>query len=445
MNAIVWEILVIALLLLANGVFAMSEMALVSARPARLRALADLKRPGAATALELTSSPNRFLSTVQVGITLIGIVAGAFGGATLAEELSPTIAQIGPLQSSAPALAFAIVVLGITYFSLVVGELVPKRLALQHAESIACIMAPPMLALSRLASPIVRVLSASTEALLRLLRVRATSSTPITDEEVAGLVREGFRAGVFHRAETEMVESVLGLDRLHVHDLMTRRPRIVWLDAADSHEELWHKIVVSHHTHFPVYEERPDQVLGILSVKSIYAHLAAGVPVNIRDLVTPALLVPDTQSAIHLLETFKRDGRHLALATDEFGGISGLVTINDLLEAIVGELPEPGRRREAAFVRRADGSYLVDALVGIEELREFFPALPLADDEQRRCSTLGGYACSQLGHIPREGETFATGGYQFEIVDMDRLRVDKVLITPPPPSEPAPPDSPSAN
>ncbi len=429
MNIIVLELLIIALLLLANGVFAMSEMALVSARPARLRNLADSGRPGAASALELTATPNRFLSTVQVGITLIGIFAGAFGGATLADEIAAALSPLPGVGPYAAHLALAVVVIGITYFSLVVGELVPKRIALQHAEPIACLVAPPMLVLSRIASPVVRILGGSTEVLLRVLRVREQNAAPITDEEVTGLVREGFRAGVFHRAETEMVESVLGLDRLHVRDLMTKRPRIVWIDVAESHEDIWHKIVVSHHTHFPVYEDRPDHVLGILSVKSIYAHLAAGVPVQVRDLVTPALLVPESQSAIHLLETFKRDGRHLALVTDEFGGICGLVTINDLLEAIVGELPEPGRTAPASYLRRADGSLLVDALVGIEELHDILPALVLTEAEQRRCTTLGGYVCSQLGHIPKEGETFDAHGCRFEIIDMDRLRVDKVLIT----------------
>lgn len=429
MNILALEILVIALLLLANGLFAMSEMALVSARPARLRALADAGRPGAALALELTASPNRFLSTVQVGITLIGILAGAFGGATLAGEIGARLAGLPLIGPYAAHVSLALVVLTITYFSLIVGELVPKRLALQSAEAIACIVAPPMTFIARVAAPVVHVLGGSTEFLLRLLRVRTEKSAPITDEEVAGLVREGFRAGVFHRAESEMVESVLELDRQHVRDLMTRRPRIVWLEVDEPHEEVWHKVVVSHHSQFPVYEGEPDNILGVVSVKSIYAHLAAGIPVRLRDLVTPALLVPESQSAITLLETFQRDGRHLALVTDEFGGISGLVTINDVLEAIVGELPEPGERHSPAIVRRADGTYLVDALVGLEELLEITPALALPPEEQRRYSTLGGYVCAQLGHIPREGESFTVHGCQFEIVDMDRLRVDKVLVT----------------
>lgn len=442
MNVIVLEILVIATLLVVNGVFAMSEMALVSARRTRLEMLAAKGSRGAATALRLTENPNRFLSTVQIGITLIGIFAGAFGGATLARELGAMLTELPVIGAYGSQLGLALVVLGITYFSLIIGELVPKRLALQNAEALSIWVAPPMWFLSRLASPLVQLLSLSTEGLLKLLCVRERSAAPITDEEVSGLVREGCRTGVFHRAETEMVESVMGLDRLRVRDLMTPRSRIVWINADGTHPDIWHKIVVSHHTHFPLYEDRPDQVVGILSVKSIYAHLAAGIDIHIRDLATPAMLVPESQSAIHLLDAFKRDGRHLALVTDEYGGISGLVTINDLLEAIVGELPEAGRHRAPRIIRREDGSYLVDALIGIEELRATFPLLEFAEEEARRYSTLGGYVCSQLGHIPLECEQFTAHGYRFEIIDMDRLRVDKVLIRcelpPTPPTEPMP-------
>lgn len=432
MDAIAFELIVIALLLLANGVFAMTEMALVSSRKTRLQNLAEAGNRGAHAALDLKDSPNRFFSTVQIGITLIGIFAGAFGGATLSQEIGAMFADVPVIGPHSQKIALGVVVVGITFFSLVIGELVPKRLALQRPEAISSLVARPMQMLSRLASPAVRVLSFSTEAILRLLGVRDARTAPVTEEEVAGLVREGLQAGVFLHAESEMVESVLALDRLHVKHIMTPRTRIVWIASDESHEQVWHKIVVSNHSHFPVYDDHPDQVIGFVSVKSIYANLAAGVPVELEHLITPALIVPESQTAIHLLETLKREGRHIALVTDEFGGISGLVTINDLLEAIVGELPEAGQKRTAPFVKRSDGSLLVDALVGLEELEEFLAGFVTSEDERRRVSTLGGYICARLGRLPSEGEAFDAHGYRFEVIDMDLRRVDKVLITPQP-------------
>ncbi len=429
MNEIAFELFIVAILLLANGVFAMTEMALVSSRKVRLRSLAEKGNRGAVVALELAETPNRFLSTVQIGITLIGIFAGAFGGATLAEEIGTMLEGLPYVGAYGEPLALALVVLGITYFSLVVGELVPKRLALQNPERISIFMARPMQVLSRLAAPVVHVLSVSTEAILRVLGIRQHQDAAVTEEEVAGIVEEGLAAGVLHRAEGEMVHSVLALDRLNVHQIMTPRPRIVWIGADETHEEVWHKIVVSHHSHFPVYEGRQDHVLGFLSVKSAYANLAAGTPVNVRDLITPALIVPEIQSAIDLLETFKRQGRHIALATDEYGGISGLVSINDILEAIVGEIPQDGHHQSVPFVQREDGTVLVDALVGIEEMEERFPKFRLSAEEERKYSTLGGFVCERLGHIPVEGEYFADHGFRFEVMDMDRQRVDKVLVS----------------
>jgi putative hemolysin len=429
MNTIALEIAIVAVLLVANGIFAMTEMALVSSRKSRLRSRAEKGDRGAVAALDLAESPTRFLSTVQLGITLIGIFAGAFGGATLAHEIGDKIDGIPVLGVYSDHIGFGLVVLALTFFSLVIGELVPKRLALQNPERISVFMARPMQSLSRIAAPIVHVLSASTEMILRIFRIHAHKETPVTEEEVAGMVREGLEAGVLHPAESEMMHSVLALDRLNVRQIMTQRPRIVWLSADDTHEEIWHKIVVSHHSHFPVYEGRRDQVLGVVSVKSIYANLAAGISVNLRDLLVPALVIPQMQSAIALLETLKRESRHIALATDEYGGISGLVTLNDLLEAIVGEMPEAGSRRALPFVAREDGSVLVDALVGIEEVEAYFSDFALSEAEQRKYSTLGGYICERLGRIPSEGEHFEDRGFRFEVLDMDRQRVDKVLVS----------------
>ncbi|MEO8206030.1 MAG: hemolysin family protein [Chthoniobacterales bacterium] len=429
MNKILLEILVVAILLIVNAIFAMTEMALVSSSKARLRARAKKGERGAHTAIELAKSPNRFLSTVQIGITLIGILAGAFGGATLAAEIGAILHQVPYIGAYGNQIALALIVLVITYFSLVVGELVPKRLALRHPEDISIFMARPMQVLSRIASPVVNILSTSTEILLRLMRIREETDSSVTEEEVAGMVNEGLEAGVLHQTESEMVHRVLALDRLNVRQIMTPRPRIVWVGVNEVHEELWHKIVVTHHSHFPVYDGKPDHAIGFLSVKSIYANLAANVPVQVRDLITPVLIVSEIQSAIDLLETFKQKGRHIALATNEYGDISGLVTINDVMEAIVGELPEEGEQRTAVFVQREDGSTLVDALVGIEEMKVRFPMFNLDEEEERKYSTVGGFVCERLGHIPTEGEKFEYNSLQFEVMDMDRQRVDKVLVT----------------
>jgi putative hemolysin len=428
-NQIVFEAAVVAVLILFNGLFAMTEMALVSSRKPRLRALAEKGDASALCALNLAESPNRFLSTVQIGITLIGILAGAFGGASLADDIGAIFKRLPLIGSYGEEIAFTLVVVSITFFSLVVGELVPKRLALRDPESISRLMARPMQTLSRIASPAVHILSVSTEAILRVLGVREQKAASVTEEEVAGMVQEGLEAGVLHQTESEMVHSVLALDRLNVADIMTPRPRIVWLSADESHDEVWHKIVVSHHSHFPVFDGAPDHILGFLSVKSVYANLAAGVPTHLRSLVTPALIVPETQSAIRLLETFKNDRKHIALVTDEYGVVNGLVTLNDILEAIVGEMPDALQRETRSFTEREDGSFLIDALVGIEEVEERFEAFQLSKEEERRYSTLGGFVCERLGHIPKEGEAFEYQGFRFEVVDMDRQRVDKILMS----------------
>lgn len=429
MQQMLSEIFIILLLLMANGVFAMTEIAVVSARKARLRHLADLKDPGARVALELAESPNRFLSTVQVGITFVGVFAGAFGGATLAEELALLLQTIPGIKTYAEPAALGLVVVAIAYLSLIIGELVPKRLALQYPETIARLMARPMNQLAHLANPLVSLLSHSTEFLLRIIGLKATTSPTVTEDEVKSLVREGLKAGVLYPTESQMVESVLALDQLPVRDLMTPRAKIIWLNINDHHEIVWHKIVVSGHTNFPVYDRQRDNVVGTVSVKAIYANLAAGAPVCLKDLMTPPMIVPATQTAIQLLETFKKTGKYVALIADEFGEIVGLVTLHDVMEAIVGEFPSQDERARPSAKRREDGSWLIDAMIEVPTLQRQIPELKL-DDPERDYQTLAGFVVKRLGHVPREGETFEEQGYLFEIIDMDQHRVDKVLLLP---------------
>jgi putative hemolysin len=429
MNQVLFEVAVIILLLLANGVFAMAEIAVVSARRGRLRQLA-INDPRAKVALELAESPNSFLATVQVGITLVGIFAGAFGGATLAAKLTPFIATWSPVAPYADKIAFGIVVVAITYLSLVIGELVPKRVGLSNPEGIAMLIARPMQRLSRLVSPVIKFLSVSTDALLRVFGFRANDVVNITEDEVKMLMQEGLRAGAFNRVESHIVHSALELDKLSVRDLMTPRPKIIWLNADEPHETIWHKIVVSGHSNFPVYEGNRDNVIGVVSVKAIYANVAQGISVKLRDLAVKPLVVPASQTAVQLLETFKQHRQHTALVSDEFGSIVGLVTLHDIMEAILGDLPSQDQRSRPAATKRPDGSWLVDGMIPIEEIEAALPGVKFTGDRTTDYQTLAGFVVKQFGRIPKEGETFEMQGYVFEVLDMDGHRVDKLLFMP---------------
>lgn len=428
MSQIAFEITIILLLLIANGVFAMAEIAVVSAKKARLRRWAEQGNAKARVALELAESPNRFLSTVQIGITLVGIFAGAFGGATLAEELAGPIGRVAVLAPYADKIAFTLVVVAITYFSLVLGELVPKRFALSNPEGVSMMVARPMNWLSHFARPVVSFLSVSTEGLLRVLGFKPEKEAAVTEEEVRTMMQEGVRAGAFNKVETQIVNSALDLDQLPVREIMTPRPKVIWLNQDDRHDQIWHKIVVSHHSHFPVYQDNRDHTVGIVSVKAIYANLAAGLPVQLKDLMTPPLIVPETQTVLQLVETFRQGGKHVALVADEFGGLVGLVTLNDVMEAIVGEFPSQGERSKPEARKREDGSWLIDAMIDLESVEKALPGFKFGGSAFTEYQTLAGFVVKQLGHVPKEGETFEAQGYIFEVLDMDRHRVDKVLV-----------------
>ena len=437
MNPIVLEVLIIIALLLFNGVLAMAEMSLVSARKARLKALADRGNRSAAAALELAQSPNQFLSTVQIGITLVGILAGAFGGATLAQWLTAQFTAAGLPPHYAVSAGFAIVVVSITFFSLIMGELVPKRLALSEPERFACLLAGPMRWLSILTRPAVRLLGWATDSILALLGAQREVQNAVTDDEVRILMQEGRTAGVFHSAEPEMVERVLELDDLMVKEIMTPRPKVVFVNQDDPHEIVWHKIVASRHSYFPVYQGSRDRIVGVVSVKAIYANVAAGARADIRTLMTSPWFVPATQSVVSLLEGFRKGGRHFAVVADEFGSVVGVVTLVDVLETIIGEVPSQEERQRPQIRRREDGTALVDGTVEIETLEKELSRLKFPADEERSYQTLAGFVLDHLGQIPAELETFTALGWKFEIIDMDGPRIDKLLLTPPP--EPAAP------
>lgn len=430
MNNLVLEILIVLLLIIANGVLAMSEIAIVSARKARLQQLADAGNARSRAALELANNPSRFLATVQIGITLVGILAGAFGGATLAEEMASHLNEIPFLAPHGETIAFTIVVIGIAYFSLVLGELVPKRLALNNAVRIASAVAASMRALSTIATPIVWLLSVSTDCVIRLMGIKPSTEPSITPEEIEVLIKQGTESGVFEASEQDMIESVLRLDDRRASSFMTPRTHIDWLDVEDSPEEIRRKVANSQQLFFPVARNSLDNVVGIVQAKGLLDQCLAGRPPDLGALLQPPLFVPERLSALRVLELFKHKGAHIALIIDEYGGIEGLVTHNNILEGIAGYVSSTSELAVPQAMRRADGSWLVDGLLQIAELEELLDIEGLAAEERIQYQTVGGFVIAHVGSIPTAGQYFEWRGLRFEVVDMDGRRVDKVLVTP---------------
>lgn len=421
------EILLILLLVLANGVFAMSEIALVSARRARLQRMANGGNRKAAAALRLAENPDRFLSTVQIGITLIGVFAGAFGGATLAEQIEERLKAYPQFAPYSEAIGVMIVVVCITYLSLILGELVPKRLALHSPERIAAAVATPMTWLSRVAAPVVAFLSASTRAVFALLPIRDSAEPAVTEEEVKLLLHQATQAGTIERHEREIVERVFRLGDRRVTAVMTPRIDVVWLDVNRPVAELRTAAAAAGHTRFPVADGSADNPIGIIHVRDLFS------PTSDRDLrsaLQPPLVVPKTTPAFELLERFRESRNHVALVADEYGGVIGLVTPADILEALVGELPHMGDESEPAVFQRADGSWSFDAALDLEEAKSVLD-IPsrLEGQKEHEFQTIAGYVIQRLGRIPKLGETVDAGGYRFEILDMDGRRVDRILAT----------------
>lgn len=421
------DIGIILFLMLINGFFALSELAIISARRERLEPMAEAGNDGAKLALAMSDDPTALLSTVQVGITLVGILAGAFGGAALSAELAPLLDGLPVIGPYSQTISFILVVSVITYLSVVIGELVPKRLALQNPERAAAFVAPPMAFISRIAQPVVRLLAVSTDGILRLLGVDSgQSASPVTEDEIRLLVERGAQAGIFDAAESDMVDSIFRLGDRQLRSLMTPRTEVVWLDVHDSPEAVRATVRESNHTQFPVCENELDYVLGVVRSKDLLSHDWVDGRVDLREVLQPALVLPETMLALRALERFKQEGAHMAILVDEFGGVEGVVTLIDILEAIVGDIPTLDEMQEPPVVLRDDGSLLVDGLLSIDDLRVVLDVevLPQEDDYQ----TLGGFVIFMIGHLPRAGESFDWLGRRFEVVDMDGNRVDKVLI-----------------
>lgn len=424
------EILIILLLIVANGLFSGAEIAIVSARRHRLQQLSEKGKRSAKVALRLADSPNEFLSTVQIGITLIGILSGAVGGATVARRLAPLLDRLPLLRPYSEGLSFGLVVAVITFLSVVIGELVPKRLALASPERLACAMAPTMRWLSRVSAPVVHLLGQSTDALLRLLGASTSSEPDITEDEIKAMIRQGADSGVFEEVEHDMVQRVLRLGDRTIKTLMTPRTDICWLDVEEPLEDSLQEVLESTHSRFPVGRGSLDECLGVVRVRNLLSAKLHGEPINLEELLQPPLFVAESTRALSVLEQFKRSGIHIALVTDEFGGVEGLVTLNDLMEGIVGDLPSVDDEEEPLVVTREDGSWLVDAGLDLDAFTELIDHDIFGIDQEGRYHTLAGFVMHVLERIPREADHFEWQGYRFEVMDMDGKRVDKLLVTP---------------
>lgn len=423
------DILLLAGLIILNGVFAMSEMAVVAARKARLQRAADAGDGKAQAALRLAREPTAFLSTVQVGITLIGILAGAVGEAALAADVAAWLASYGMSEGQAQVLSLVLMVAILAYFSLVFGELVPKRLALHDPEAIARAVAKPMTLLARLAYPAVRLLSLSTDTVLRILGQRQRDEPPVTEEEVRVLIEQGANAGVFERSEQEMMENVLRLSDQRIASIMTLRSDVVYLDLEDPIEANRRKLESSPVSRLPVCRGGLDHIVGFVHAKDLLARILKGDGLDLAAAARRPLFVPRTMTPMRLLEQFKKARVHLAVVIDEHGNTAGVVTLNDVLESVAGEFPTADEKYDPDIVQREDGSWLLSGQLDVSRFRDLLKLGSLPDQARGNYHTVAGFVMVQLGKVPVVGDTLHWGPLRIEVIDMDGNRVDRVLVS----------------
>ena len=429
-----FELLFVLLLTLINGVLSMSELAVVSSRSARLKDLSNRGNRGARAALKLIEEPSRFLSSVQIGITLVGILAGTVSGATLAGRLGLWLNQYTIIEHHGETIAMIVVVSCITDVTLVLGELVPKRIAMANAERIAVVVSRPMQLLARVAAPAVWLLKGSTDFILRISGLAHEKQSAITEDEVKSLIAEGTREGIFVPREKEMIEGVLRLADRSVMAIMTPRVDVAWIDVDADREGLLQAIDEHRHSRLLVCEGVVDKPVGFLQTKDLLPLVLRGQQFSLRDVMTPPLVVPDRTPVLALLERFQREGVHIGVVIDEYSSLEGVVSVTDVLEAIAGELPERGEEGSPMLVRREDGSWLVDGTMPVDEFEDRTNIRKLRGKGDFH--TIAGFAINEFGHLPGAGEHFTFGRHRFEVVDMDGLRIDKLLVAPLMPDEP---------
>ena len=424
-----WELLVLAVLILINGFFAMAELAIVSSRRVRLQEMAKAGKRGAAAALSLIDDPVGFLSTVQVGITLVGIVAGAYSAAIFAGPFGEILKNIPAIAVYAEEIAFAVVVVAVTYFSLVIGELVPKRIALNHAETIAAAVAPLMRLLAKVGAPFVWFLRFSTHAVMALLRLKPTPESAVTEEEVKALIAEGASSGVFQPAERELIEGVLRMGDRAVRSIMVPRTAVVWLDVEDTQEEIYAAIAESGHSRYPVARGDIEDVIGVAHTKDLLEQQRKTGTIDLIAAAREAPYVVDRMPVLRLLDRFKSSSVHMAFVVDEHGSFEGIVTPTDILTTIAGDLPQSEEEAEPEAVQREDGSWLIDGLMAVDAAERTLGIEGMA--EEGDFNTVAGFVLHELGHLPVAGENFEWRGWRFEVVDLDGRRIDKILASGP--------------
>jgi putative hemolysin len=429
MNLVTIEIFILFLLTIANGYFAMSEMAIISSRKSRLQQMAEKGIKGARVAIELADKPTRFLSTIQIGITTISIITGAIGASTVSASLATQFDKVTWLAPISHPLAIVLVLFIITFITLVLGELLPKRIGLMNAERIASGVAPAMLFISRVATPFVRLLSGTTEGLLRLFGIKSSKEPSVTEEEVREIIDEGTQGGVFEEEQQDMVERVFRLNDRSVNSLMTHRSEMVWLDVDDPQKENFKKIMDSGFSNFLVSKGELDKVVGYVRAKDLLARYFKGEPIDLKAAVKTPLYVPETTTALEMVEKLRNEKAHFALVIDEYGSIAGVITLNDVLQAIVGDIPWVDNEGEPEFVQRQDGSWLVDGKMAVDDLEMLLDVDELPEEEANY-ETVGGLIMAHYDRIPVAGDCFEWNNLSFEVMDMDVHRVDKVLVVP---------------
>ncbi len=434
-SELVLELLVLCILIGLNGFFSMAEFALISSKKVRLEVLAAEGSAGAETALELLNDPNTFLSTIQVAITLIGILAGAYSGITFAGYLSPVFETIPALAPYATAISVALIVIITTYATLVFGELVPKRIGLDNPEYIASRVARPLRAVSLLTSPLVRLLSASTEGILAVSGKKRPIRAGVLEEEIWKIIAEGARTGVIEKAEESMVNAIFRLGDRKVFTLMTPRREIIGIDLDEPLESAMRNILPGNHSYLPVYREQLDNLSGVVWVRDLWAQMIEEGGVDVSRIIREPILISETAPALKLLELFRTSSTPMALAIDEFGVITGVVTLHDILEAIIGDIGVPGAPPGRELTLREDGSYLIDGLYPLDEVKDLFGITLLPGEQEGLFHTLAGFMVMELGRIPVTGDVFEWNNLRFEVVDMDGNRIDKILVTPLPSGE----------
>ena len=418
------ELVILIFLIFLNGLFVMAEISLVSARKTRLENMAEKGDEKAKIALSLTENPELFLSTAQIGITLIAILTGLYTGEKFSPDLKPFIEKIPSLKHYAGSISTALVVMGVTFLSIVFGELIPKRIGLLRAEPIARIVARPMKFLSRIGYPIVSLLNGSSNLFFYLFPILRSKESNVTEDEIKAIISEGTEQGTIEEAEQEIIERLFHLGDRNITSLMTYRSDIIWFDLNDNKQTTRERISLEPHSVYPVCDRNIDNIKGMVSIKDLY-----GAPdtKSFRELMTALLYVPENNSAYQVLEKFRESKFHCCFIVDEYGSLSGMITLNDILEAIIGDIPQP-HETDFEISKRDDGSFLIDGQIPFYDFLSHFEKAEWMNDGGHEFDTLAGFILQQLEHIPRTGESMEWKGFRFEVVDMDGQRIDKVLV-----------------